>query len=93
MRNQPPWRYQNFTLQQNDILPGAFNILGWPMHLPSHYLMHAHHLHREYHVKYSIQATTDLPHAQMIPGINGDTIHVDSMVDFGWGEWTKGYLV
>ena len=25
-RNQPPWRYQNFTLWHNDILPGAFNI-------------------------------------------------------------------
>ena len=27
MRNQPPWRYYNFALWQNDILPGAFNIL------------------------------------------------------------------
>ena len=26
MRNQPPWRYWNFTLQQNYILPSAFNI-------------------------------------------------------------------
>ena len=29
----------------------------------------------------------------MIPGVDGDTIHVVSMVDFWMGEWTKGYLV
>ena len=26
MRNQPPWRYQNFALWHNDIFPGTFNI-------------------------------------------------------------------
>ena len=25
-KNQPPWKYQNFALQQNAILPSAFNI-------------------------------------------------------------------
>ena len=30
---------------------------------------------------------------QTISGIDGDTIDGDSMVDFRWVEWTKGYLV
>ena len=39
-----------FALQQSDILLGAFNSVTWPMHLPSHHLMHVYDIHGEYSV-------------------------------------------
>ena len=60
--------------------------LGWPMHLPSHHFMHAH---------WGIPCEDTLFQPQQIcptktvPSSDGDIIHVDSMVDFGWGSEPK----
>ena len=51
MSNQLQWRYQNLALWQNYILPGAFNMWGWPVHLPTHHVMPVQHFHGEHSVK------------------------------------------
>ena len=50
MRNQPSWRYRNFALQQNDILPSASNIwVGLCICL--HIISCAHGIHWEYSLR------------------------------------------
>ena len=67
--------------------------LDWPMHLPSHHPMHAHCFHGELQCEDTLFKLQQIFPTETIPGIDGDTIHVDSVLDFWVGEWTKGYLV
>ena len=63
MRNQPPWKYQNFTVWHNDILPGAFIIwvgLCICLHIISwmHIILLGNTMWR-----HSVLTTTDLPNS------------------------------
>ena len=61
IRNQPPWRYQNFALWQNAILPSTFKIwVGLCICL--HIISCLHIMFMENTVwRHSIWATADLP--------------------------------
>ena len=85
MRNQPPWKYQNFALWQNYILPSAFDIwVGLYISFTS--------CHACTTFSWGIQCEDTLfkpPQicpTQTIPGIDDDTTDVDSVVDFRMGE-------
>ena len=84
MRSQPPWRYQNFTLLQNDILSGAFNIwVGLCICL--HIISCMHVTLQGVPCEDTLFESQQICPTQMSPGIDGDTIHVKSKVDFGQG--------
>ena len=83
MKNQLLMRYYNFELQQHNIILGTFNIcVGLCVY--STYVMCVHCLLWEYSVKTPCEPPQICP-TQMIPDINWDTIHVDSMVNFWMG--------
>ena len=79
--NQPLWLYWNFALEQKDILPDAF-IIWVGLCICLHIISCMEGLHGEYSVRTLNFKPPQICPTHTNPGINGDTMHVNIVLDF-----------